>query len=408
MTRSFSLSLVYAPEPNVLACGTSKYNIGIEKNDTWYSEKGEKSMRSRTRDLLTGLFVLSLITIAVPAVGASGSGQSWADNPEHIAAMQAFTAYSGQLFKDKMNGAIQYIGTLNGSVSTSSLQSDEQQFLATVASVQSMTTSDAITQAWGTMKDQIAQFRTDLKTALTAGKGSETALAAAVNSSVSADQTNIQSLDNTYWTDRETSRLDEFSYNDGRRTGIIANLTAKGIDAGPAQAIETQIQALQPTLKSDLDARNDGQLIQVNSQLNALNQQLATEVESLAWQFRETTRLAQFDNTTTRMQDRLANLTARNLDVSSAQSILSQIISIRPQLQTALENHDEATLRSINQQLVSLDQQYNQALRAIISQARAETNRTSMGRRVNQSAISFSYGARANRSAAQFNYTSRV
>jgi len=365
-------------------------------------------MRSRTRDLLTGLFVLSLITIAVPAVGASGSGQSWADNPEHIAAMQAFTAYSGQLFKDKMNGAIQYIGTLNGSVSTSSLQSDEQQFLATVASVQSMTTSDAITQAWGTMKDQIAQFRTDLKTALTAGKGSETALAAAVNSSVSADQTNIQSLDNTYWTDRETSRLDEFSYNDGRRTGIIANLTAKGIDAGPAQAIETQIQALQPTLKSDLDARNDGQLIQVNSQLNALNQQLATEVESLAWQFRETTRLAQFDNTTTRMQDRLANLTARNLDVSSAQSILSQIISIRPQLQTALENHDEATLRSINQQLVSLDQQYNQALRAIISQARAETNRTSMGRRVNQSAISFSYGARANRSAAQFNYTSRV
>jgi len=355
-------------------------------------------MRPRPKDLLTGLFVLSLIAIAIPAVGATGTGQSWADNPEHITAMQAYTAYSGQLFKDKMNGAIQYIGTLNGSVSTSSLQSDEQQFLTTVASVQSMTTNDAITQAWGTMKDQIAQFRTDLKTALTAGNGSETALAASVNASVTADQTNLQNMLNTYWTDRETSRLDEFSFNDARRQGIIANLTAKGIDAGPVQAIETQIQALQPTLKADLVARNEGELMQVNSQLDALNQQLATEVQNLAWQFRGTTRLAHFDNTTTEMQDRLANLSARGLDVSSAQGILTQILGIGPQLQTAFANHDQTTLTSLNQQLVSLDQQFAQAVRGIISQARA--NQSAMGRRGNQSAISFNYGPRGNLTAA--------
>ena len=91
-------------------------------------------------------------------------GQSWNDNPEHIAAMQAYTAYSGELFKAKMDGAIQYIGTLNQSTVT--LQNDEQQFLVTVASVQTMTTDDSITQAWGTMTTQVAQFRTDLKTAL--------------------------------------------------------------------------------------------------------------------------------------------------------------------------------------------------------------------------------------------------
>ena len=84
------------------------------------------------------------------------------------------------------------------------------------------------------------------------------------------------------------------------------------------------------------------------------------------------------------MQDRLTNLTARGLDVSSAQTLLSQITGLQPQLQTALENHDESTLQSINGRLVSLDQQFNQALQQIISGARAEMNQTSVNRDINR------------------------
>jgi hypothetical protein len=335
---------------------------------------------------ILSLCILALLASGIPAVSAWSQGQSWNDNPEHIAAMQAYTAYSGELFKAKMNGAAQYIGTLNGSASTGSLQTDEQQFLATVASVPSMTTDDAITQAWGTMKAQVAQYRTDLKAALSAGRGSGTALQTSVNSSVTADQATIQSLDTAYWTARETSRLDEFTYNDGRRTGILANLTAKGVDVTSAQQIETQIQALQPGLKAGLDARDDSQLKTVNTQIDALCQQLSQQIVSISWQARETARLAQFDNTTARMQDRLTNLTARGQDITGAQTILSQILGLRPQLQTALENHDEATLRTLNSQIVSLDQQYNQALRAIVSEARAQMNRTSMYRGMNRTA----------------------
>jgi hypothetical protein len=340
-----------------------------------------------TKHLKLVICLVFLLALVIPAVSAWSPGQSWSDNPEHIAAMQAYTAYSGELFKAKMNGAIQYIGTLNGSVSTGSLQSDEQQFLATVASVPSMTTNDAIMQAWGTMKTQIAQFRTDLKAALSADNGSGTALQASVNNAVTADQSTIQSMDNAYWTARETSRLDEFSYNDGRRTGVLANLTAKGVDVTSAQQIETQIQALQPSLKAALDAKDDSQLNTVNSQIDGLCQQLSQAVVSISWQARETARLAQFDNTTTRMQDRLANLTARGLDVSSAQSILSQIVGLRPQIQTAMDNHDETTLKSINSQIVSLDQQFNQALRSIISEVRAQTNRTATGGGMNRTAV---------------------
>ena len=344
--------------------------------------------------------ILCLIVLAVlmfPAVSAGSTGQPWTDNPEHLAAMQAYTAYAGELFKAKMDGAIQYIETLNQSTST--LQNDEQQFLETVSSVQSMNSNDSITGAWGTMTQQVAQFRTDLKTALSAGNGSESALAAAVNSSVTADQANIQGLDTTYWTDREKSRLDEFSYNDGRRTALLANLTAKGIDVSSAQAIESQIQALQPQLQAALNAHDETELSQVNSQIDSLCQQLSQAVVNLSWQARETARLAQFTNTTTRMQDRLTNLTARGLDVSDAQTILSQITALQPQLQTALQDHDQSAVGSINAQLVSLDQQYFQAIQQITAQVREEQanqtaqnrdNRTAENRRTNQSTGGFS------------------
>jgi len=325
-----------------------------------------------------------LAVLVIPAASAWSPGQPWADNPEHIAAMQAYTAYSGELYKAKMDGAIQYIGTLNQS--TSNLQNDKQQFLATVASVQTMTTNDSISQAWGTMTAQIAQFRTDLKTALSAGNGSDSALQTVVNNAVNADQSTIQSLDTAYWTARETSRLDEFATNDAARNGILANLTAKGLSVTPAQNIESQMQALQPDLKAALDARNDSQLNQVNAQLGSLGQQFGQDIVSISWQAREATRLAQFSNTTSRMQDRLTNLTARGLDVSSVQTILSQITGLQPQLQAALENHDESTLRSINSQLVSLDQQFNQALQQIISEARAQVNQTSVNRDINRTA----------------------
>ena len=160
-----------------------------------------------------------------------------------------------------------------------SLQSDEQQFLATVASVQSMTTDDAITQAWGTMKTQIVEYRTDLKAAFLQ-TGARNRPPASVNSSVTADQATIQGLYTAYWTAREKSRLDEFTYNDGRRTDILADLTAKGVDVTSAQQIETQIQALQPSLKAGLDAKDDPQLKTVNAQIDALCKQLSSRLSA--------------------------------------------------------------------------------------------------------------------------------
>jgi hypothetical protein len=123
-----------------------------------------------------------------------------------------------------------------------------------------------------------------------------------------------------------------------------------------------------------------------NIQLGELTRQFSKDIISSSWQVRATKRLAQFDNTTTRMQDRLTNLSARGQDVSTAQNILVQITALRPQLQTALENHDETALKSVNSQLLSLDHQFSQALRELLSGLRSQqTNRTPENRGMNRS-----------------------
>jgi hypothetical protein len=299
-----------------------------------------------------------LIALAIPAVSAWSPGQSWDDNPEHIAAMQAYVAYSAELYKAKMNGAIQYISGLNGTVGTGTLQTDEQQFLATAATVPSMTSSTAITQARNTMKTEISQFRIDLSSAFSADSGNLDNLKAAVTASVNADQTSIQSLNTAYWTETEKSRLDEFTYYDSKRTATLTNLTAKGVDVTPAQLIETQLQALQPSLKVALDSRNQAQIDDVNRQLSSLGKQFGTQVSNLDSQVREKNRLAWFDNRTAQMKSEIANLTAKHIDTSQAEGILDQFQAQRDPLKVAYENHDQQNINTLVAQLNALSKQF--------------------------------------------------
>ena len=299
-----------------------------------------------------------LLALGISAVSAWSVGQSWSDNPEHIAAMQAYVAYSGEQYKAKMDGAIQYINGLNGTVGSSTLQTDEQQFISTVTSVQSMSTSDAIENAEDSMKAEIAQFRTDLSAAFSSDNGNLVDLKAAINNSLAADQANIQSLENAYWTASEKSRLDEFSYYDSYRTATLSNLTAKGVDVTKAQLIETQIQSLQPILKIALDSRNSAQINDVNNQLGLLSKQFWVQVDDLNWQVRESNRLGWFDNRTAQMTAELANLSADHIDTSQAEAILDQFQAQRAPLKAAYENHDQQNLDTIIDQCNTLSKQF--------------------------------------------------
>jgi hypothetical protein len=320
-------------------------------------QSGERMMK-KTGTILIGTALLCMMMLCVPVVSAADAGQSWSNNPEHITAMKAYVAYVSEDYQARMNGAITYIGTISGSAGTSDLTGAEQQFTATAASVQSMTTNTSIDEALSRMKEEVAIFHADTENDMKAYNSSESALHTSVNASVTADQATIQSLNTAYWTARETSRLDEFTHNDAIRNSAIANLTAKGIDVSQAQGIETQIGALQPTLKSALEARDEKALESVNSQIGTLSQQLWAAISAGAWQARETARLADFDKHTTILQSQLTNMTAKGIDVSQAQAVLSQITAERDPLKAAFDNHDQPAVKSVDTQLTSLYQQF--------------------------------------------------
>ena len=262
-----------------------------------------------------------------------------------------------------------------------------------------MTSADAVTQAMQTLKTQIAQFRTDLKTVLSAGDGSETALKAAVDNAVQADQTTIGNLDTAYWTARETSRLDEFAYNDARRTGIIANLTAKGID-------DTQAQA-QPSRPRSREREPASNPVSMHGTRPRSRMQTTSPSRSPSSSRRRSRALPgrpgrqpgsrgsiiRRPGCRTRWQTSRQGV--RTSPVRRASSPRST--ALRSQLQTAMENQDKATLSRINSQLVSLDQQYIQSVRGILAGSRQQRaqdramNRTGFNS-TNTGAARFSYG----------------
>jgi hypothetical protein len=245
------------------------------------------------------IFTLCLILLAVcilPATVSAASdttspsvqpaGGQWNTNPGAIAAAQAAAAYAAALGKDRMDGAIQYITSIAAS-GVSTLTADEQAFLSAASSAQSAGDVDGARMAREQMKDAGQQFTTDTKEILKADNGNAKDLRAAVNASVEADSANLQNLKETAWSNRETTRMDVFTENDARRNGVLANLTAKGIDVSSAQAIENQIQQQGAALKAGFDSRNADAVRVANQQISTFTQQFQETVKGYRQAYRQ-------------------------------------------------------------------------------------------------------------------------
>jgi hypothetical protein len=208
---------------------------------------------------------------------ASGQGgqNAWATNPQHIAAMQAGVAYRDALGQARMNGAITYIGSISNGAGTSQLSSDETQFTTAAASVQSMNSESQIKAAISQMGSDQKEFASDAKSALGQYNGNAGALKSSVNASVEAQSATLQGLKDTWWSDRQTARMDVFSTNDQRRNAILTNLTAKGIDDSQAQAVETQIQQEGTVLNAAFTSQDENAVKAANQDLATLTQQFA-------------------------------------------------------------------------------------------------------------------------------------
>jgi hypothetical protein len=251
---------------------------GLRDHQTGFDAQVKKM--KHTRIILIGsLCMICLVAAVMPAGAAPVSGTAWNSNPGHIAAMQAFVAYAGAKGQAQMDGAISYIGTISNGAGTSQLSSIESQFTGTVTSVQSMTAGDQIRATETQLRADRKDFMTTVKNLLKEYNGTGKALAASVNASVMAQSGMLQTLENTWWTDRQTARMDEFATNDQRRTGMLANLTAKGIDVSQAQALENQIQQEGTALNTALTSRDESAIKAANEQLATFNRQFVSIVK---------------------------------------------------------------------------------------------------------------------------------
>ena len=235
---------------------------------------------NHTKTILIAGFCLFCLLWTVMPVTADQVGQNaWASNPQHIAAMQAGVAYRDALGQARMNGAITYIGSISNGTGTSQLTSDESQFTTTAASVQSMNTESQIRAVISQMQSDRKDFASDTKAALGQYNGKAGALKSSVNASVEAQSATLQSLKNTWWSDRQTARMDLFSTNDQRRNAILSNLTGKGIDDSQAQAVETQIQQEGTVLNAAFTSQDENAVKAANQDLATLTRQFGSIVK---------------------------------------------------------------------------------------------------------------------------------
>ena len=236
---------------------------------------------NHTRIILIGsLCMICLVAAVMPVAASPVGGNAWNTNPEHITAMQAFVAYAGAKGQAQMDGAISYIGTISNGAGTAPLSAIESQFTGTVTSVQSMTTGEEIQQAESQLKSDRTNFMSTAKSSLQEYNGTGKALEQNINASVMAQSATLQGLENTWWTDRQTARMDLFATNDQRREGVLSNLTAKGIDVSQAQAVENQIQQEGTVLNAALTSRDESAIKAANEDLATLNQQFASIIKT--------------------------------------------------------------------------------------------------------------------------------
>lgn len=143
-----------------------------------------------------------------------------------------------------------------------------------------MTSGTQIQQAESQLKTDRTDFMSTAKSDLKEYNGTGKAFEQSINASVMAQATTLQGLENTWWTDRQTARMDEFSTNDQKRNGVLANLTAKGIDVSGAQAVENQIQQEGTALNAALTDRDESAIKAANQDLATLNKQFESIIKS--------------------------------------------------------------------------------------------------------------------------------
>jgi len=109
--------------------------------------------------------------------------------------------------------------------------------------------------------------------------GTTDEMRANANSNMHSIEGTFNSIMYSSWLASETTRLTVFNQSSERRTAILNNLSAQGLDISEAQNLSDQIDTQHLELENALLQNRDGALLSITSGLKQLNQQFRNTIE---------------------------------------------------------------------------------------------------------------------------------
>ena len=181
----------------------------------------------------------------------------------------------------RMEAALEYISDISGGQGISTLEDLISDLQEQKEKIQTLTTHVALNTAILQFKQIIADFKEELHTQMDTYQGKILVLLNQIQTALESNATMLSTLEDSYWTIRQTNELWIFDYRVANAQTIINTLTSRGYNTTHAQAKLDEIQDKRSDLQAAYEARNQNQIHSVNLQIIALSKELRTIVKNL-------------------------------------------------------------------------------------------------------------------------------
>jgi hypothetical protein len=230
--------------------------------------------------LLCVISVIAPIVSALPDYTAQSGSQNTIiqDDAELLSSLKMHAAYIGKMQQARMDGVIEYIDRISEGTGSAHLQQIQEDYLMATFSIPIMRTVDEINTAREEMRQQSILFADETNTQIMMNNGTIDEMRASANSNMQTVEDTFNSIMYSSWLASETTRLKVFNQSSERRTAVLDNLSAQGLDISQARNLSDQIDEQHSELENALLQNRDGVLLSITSGLKLLNQQFRNSI----------------------------------------------------------------------------------------------------------------------------------
>jgi len=228
----------------------------------------------------------------------------------------------------RMYAAIEYIHNISAGQGTAELDSLLTELQEQKGKIQTLTTHVALNTALRQLQQITSDFREELRNQMNAYQGKTLLLLHQIQTGVENNATMLSSLEDTYWTTRQTNELWIFDTRIENAQTILTTLTSRGYNTTESQAKLDEIQDERSELEAAYEARNQNQIHSVNMQILKLSNELREIVRNLQIQIPQEKIVQYWIRVGERAVNRTATIISEieilGINVTSLQQIHSQ------------------------------------------------------------------------------------